>query len=63
MKKAPSIFGACELISTAKETQVRLGGEWVIARPFGYFSFKHRIKCAWMVFTGKADALIWPKNQ
>jgi len=63
MKKSPSIFGACELVRSAKDTQTEIEGEWVIARPLGYFSLKHRIKCTWMVFTGKADALFWPKGQ
>lgn len=36
------------------------GGEvWVPARPLGYPSFSRRLKAAWLVFTGKADALEW----
>ena len=34
-------------------------GEWVMARPEPFHSFVYRWKCAWLVFTGKADALIW----
>ena len=63
MKKAPIIYGACQLINSANENKANINGEWVIARPVGYFSLRHRIKCAWMVFTGKADALVWPKGQ
>ncbi len=33
---------------------------WGPARPFGMFSVRNRIRLAWMVFTGRADALIWP---
>jgi hypothetical protein len=36
---------------------------WVPARPTGYASIRNRFKCAWLVFTGKADALIWPGGQ
>ena len=61
--KAPSIWGVVELINSAQNTQAEIDGEWVPARPIGYFSLKNRIKCAFMVFTGKADALVWPKGQ
>lgn len=36
---------------------------WVPARPEGYWSIWHRIKAAWLVFTGKADAVKWPGDQ
>jgi hypothetical protein len=34
---------------------------WVPARPMNYTcdTLKNRLKQAWMVFTGKADTLIW----
>ena len=35
-------------------------GQWCPVRPLGYPSIKYRIKAAWLVFTGKADAIIWP---
>ena len=40
------------------------GRFWVLARPVGYqgLFIIHRIKCAWMVFTGKADVLTWHKE-
>jgi hypothetical protein len=34
-------------------------GEYVRARPVSYPSIFQRIYYAWMVFTGKADALVW----
>lgn len=33
---------------------------WLPARPEPYRSLLDRIRDAWMVFTGKADLLIWP---
>lgn len=38
---------------------------WIPARPenFKHEGFKRRIKAAWLVFTGKADAVIWPSGQ
>lgn len=44
-------------------TMIRHAGGYIPARPMGYASFKQRFKCAWMVFTGKADALVWPGGQ
>ena len=67
MKKHPSIIGAVTLKQSINEThagiETRGGTMWVPARPLGYQSFISRIKCTWMVFTGKADALVWPCNQ
>ena len=30
------------------------------ARKYGFYSLTSRLKLAWDVFTGKADALYWP---
>lgn len=35
---------------------------YVPCRPHGYASFFHRCKATWMVFTGKADALVWEQQ-
>ena len=35
---------------------------WVPARPIANPSFVTRIKLAWMVFIGRADALTWPEQ-
>lgn len=47
------------------DVQAEIDGEWVPARPLNwqYRSLKQRIKEAYAVFTGKADAFIWPKGQ
>lgn len=34
-------------------------GRWVPARPLGYSSMIYKLRATWLVFTGKADALIW----
>lgn len=39
------------------------GTKWVPARSLGFQSFPSRLKAAWLVFTGHADALIWPEGQ
>jgi hypothetical protein len=51
-------------IEAVKYAPQRYDGEhWIPARPTGNSSIPNRVKCAWLVFTGKADALLWPKNQ
>lgn len=45
---------------------VNIKGVWHPARPRpagGFYGFKRRVHAAWAVFTGKADAFIWPGNQ
>lgn len=33
---------------------------WLPARPKSLLSFRQRLVHAWLVFTGKADILVWP---
>lgn len=60
-KKAPSLLSLETVFDTS--TQVCIDGKWMPARSLGFFSIGHRIHCAWLVFTGKADALKWPGDQ
>lgn len=39
--------------------QPGVGEVWIPARPLGYPGLKRRLKAAWLVLTGKADALEW----
>ncbi len=34
-------------------------GRWVAARPEPFFSIFERWRVTWLVFTGRADALLW----
>ncbi|MFA6314962.1 MAG: hypothetical protein WC648_01150 [Candidatus Paceibacterota bacterium] len=43
---------------TAIESSIQKG-RWVYARPVGYISFWHTLKCAWKVLTHKADIVVW----
>ena len=49
--------------SDQPKTALCVDGKWVPARSEGYASLRHRIKIAWEVFTGKADAIRWPGDQ
>ena len=55
--KYPSLVHADQLVEN--ETQAEIDGNYVVARPLGYPSLFNRIRLAWMVFTGRADALIY----
>jgi hypothetical protein len=43
--------------------EVQIDAQWYPARPTGYRTIWSRLSVAWMVFTGKADALVWPGGQ
>ena len=64
MKKTPSILQLSDVAQSINHTSVFLAGnKWVPARSLGLSSFRYRCRAAWLVFTGKADALIWPGDQ
>ena len=56
-----------KLIQSSKEVTFCNPGEkeWYPARPlnYQYRSFWQRIKEAWAVFTGRAEAFVWPRGQ
>lgn len=59
--KFPNLVSAYDL-ADGKYNGCQCGfkdGTYRIARPLGWQSFHSRIRLAWMVFTGKADALVW----
>ncbi len=53
-----TINSIIEHISNGPQTEVR--GVRVPVRPFGYYGMRSRLHLAWLVFTGRADALVWP---
>jgi hypothetical protein len=38
-------------------------GRWVPARPINYQHLALRLKAAWLVLRGRADAVVWPDGQ
>lgn len=65
LNTAPTLMELDNLVAYASDGSCRtlINGEWVAARPYGRFSLLNRIKCAWLVFTGRADAVTWPGDQ
>jgi hypothetical protein len=66
MNRAPNIWTVNRLKKWVDNSEVQRqqpNGQWVPARPYGFYSFKSRFRAAWLVFTGKADALTWDGDQ
>ena len=61
--KDPNIWKLQDLLRSVDETTMSIDGVWFPARPLGFPSIKNRFRAAWKVFTGKADAVIWPAGQ
>lgn len=63
MNKGINIFhGERDLKDTQPQAEIKTSNGstmWVNARPLGYQSFRHRLRCAWLVFQEKADILVW----
>ena len=61
MKKYPSIRCVLQVVKDAQLMGAGLpDGRYVPARSLGWPSWSQRWKAAWLVFTGKADALTYP---
>lgn len=51
-----------DLLDIVSHIQTEINGKWVPARPMAG-PFIYKVKAAWLVLTGKADAVIWPERQ
>ncbi len=56
------IWNLRHLVKHCNETNVEIHGKWVPARPIDY-TFWERLRAAWWVLKGRADAFTWPENQ
>jgi hypothetical protein len=56
----PNITTVASVLDTARTASTQINGQWVPARPLGFMSLSSRLRAAWLVFTGRADALLWP---
>jgi hypothetical protein len=50
------------LLEHCAQTKALISGKWVPARPL-IQPFIVRLRAAWLVMTGRADAVIWPEKQ
>jgi hypothetical protein len=60
--KSPTKYTLLSLVAMAHTDVIASsdGVKWFPARPEGYSSVSHRFRIAWLVFTGKCDAVEWP---
>jgi hypothetical protein len=59
--KYPNIINVIDVVRDAETCQAGLpDGRWVPCRSLGFPSLFYRIRATWLVWTGRADALIWP---
>lgn len=60
MMRTPIIFSADDIKGWTAQGKGK-NGLWTQARPMSYsgLNLKRRLSAAWMVFTGRADALVW----
>ena len=68
MKRCPAIYDAYEMILTPerfRDVGVAIAGRrtYVPARAHRTFTLAQRMRATWLVFTGRADALIWPGQE
>ncbi len=66
MKQAPTVWKLSELSHAVATTSTQIDGKWVPVRPLWYTGLrglKERFRASWLVFTGRADAVVWPKGQ
>ncbi len=60
----PSVWKLEDLLKSIHEVSMsRDGKTWVPARPQIVMGIPARFRAAWLVFTGRADAVVWPENQ
>lgn len=61
--QSPSTWQLHDLLESCATVSVEIGNEWMPARPLGDIGIINRFKAAWLVLTGRADAVIWPGGQ
>ena len=54
------------LIEHSNSTRAQINGKWVPSRPlpgYGLYGLRLRLRAAWAVLCGKAEAFTWPEGQ
>lgn len=63
--KSPGIYKLSDLHDRydPNHERVKINNGWYPARPLGMPGIRPRLRAAWLVLTGRADAVIWPGGQ
>ena len=62
MKHGINIYQADDIYQQESENLTLIEDRWYASRPLGTGGFLRRVKCAFLVFTGRADVLVWHKQ-
>jgi len=62
-KRFPNLWTPLSLADHISHCSVNIGGLWYPARPLGWPSLAGRLRLAFDVFRGEADAVYWPGGQ
>lgn len=63
MRRYPTMWTVAHLLQHIRNgAQVEVHGEYVPARPWLWRERWASFRCAWRVFAGKCDALLWPED-
>ena len=60
------VYQYSDLLHRLPTSQYEINGKWVPARPMpwqGWQNIIYRLRAAWEVFRGRADAFTWPEGQ
>ena len=60
------IYTLKAILEASKMATCEIDGNWVPCRPLGWPGIRgiwFRVKAAWLVLTGEADAVVWPGGQ
>jgi hypothetical protein len=55
-----------DLMEHANSVQAQINGKWVPARPhsaYGLYGLRRRLRAAWAILRGRAEAFTWPEGQ
>lgn len=63
MSKYPCMWRLADLVRATQDSAMPIDGSYVPSRPMGLQSFASRVRCAYAVFSGKADAVVWPEDE
>ena len=61
--REPNILSVVEILRRVDSDYIERGGTIYPARPVPHPEKADRIRAAWLVFRGKADAIVWPGGQ
>lgn len=63
MRRYPTLWRLTDLLDCTRRAAVAVDDTYLPARPMGLASLSNRLWCAYVVLTGRADAVMWPEDE